>query len=587
MQGNICGVTPGFEEKPLAVWPHPRHYSSKVCVSDCSYTLGLEEDTKMALRYKSHKLVYYCIPSPVSNSSVDFSFDFEAGFQNKIDMASRAMGDLYSAWPVLLGSAFIALAATFLVLAGVRKCAGVLVLLCICLVLIAGVVCGGLLLRAGLSSDLVLSEQRKALQIAGGVVLGLTLVFLVVVCFLRKSIRIAVEVVEESASVLFDMPVLVFFPVGPFVIAIGYLAFWVFTALCIYSVTTSTIEPVNEDVQRYSLLAFPDRPDLNGTASAGLGAFNGNPSTMKDFKIVDSWRYYAAYHVFHGLWNMQFIFYFAYLVFAGATADWYFSKRDSAGNKVRGTGPAELSTWPVSEAVGRVLKNHLGTVAITSLIIAIVQFIRGVIKYLEKRTKGTPPNQCQKALFKCIGCCLKCLECCLDKVNKNALVWTAIYGDGFCTAACSSFALVWRNLHRVAAITVVTTLVLTLAKVAVAALTAGVGLIILQFAFFETVSSTILPTVMIFAIGYSVAALFMIVFASVIDTIFLCFLVDAEVNSAGNMFASQELQELVGKYKDESQAKATEEVELQTARGGQKKVADGSYEAAATQHPED
>lgn len=44
----------------------------------------------------------------------------------------------------------------------------------------------------------------------------------------------------------------------------------------------------------------------------------------------------------------------------------------------------------------------------------------------------------------------------------------------------------------------------------------------------------------------------MVVYETTIDTVFICFLVDEEVNGTGKMFASEKLQRLVGKYKPES-----------------------------------
>lgn len=86
---------------------------------------------------------------------------------------------------------------------------------------------------------------------------------------------------------------------------------------------------------------------------------------------------------------------------------------------------------------------------------------RMVVRYLERQTVGKPPNPVQKALFCVIKCFLRCLECCLDKINKYSLSWTAVYGDGFCISVCSSFALVWRNLFRVAAVNTVLSLYLS------------------------------------------------------------------------------------------------------------------------------
>jgi len=75
----------------------------------------------------------------------------------------------------------------------------------------------------------------------------------------------------------------------------------------------------------------------------------------------------------------------------------------------------------------------------------------------------------------------------------------------------------------------------------------------------DDISSPVIPTLVMFLIGYVVSSLFMMVFDTAIDTIFLCFLVDCEHNGNGDegyMLASKELQKLVGKYKSESKEEA-------------------------------
>ena len=216
-------------------------------------------------------------------------------------------------------------------------------------------------------------------------------------------------------------------------------------------------------------------------------------------------------------------------------------------------GEGELSRFPIVKSCCRSFKYHLGTVSLCALIIAIVQFIRYVIMYIEAQTKGDPPSKIQKAIFCAIHIYLKCLECCLDKLNRNALIWTAIWGDGFFTAACAAFGLLWRNLGRVAAINTVSFSLLLLSKVAVAAInTAAFG------AFFNynpavEVSSWMAPCLVIFVASYGISHIFMAVFQAIIDTIFICFLVDCEQNEHVGMLASKSLQNIIGAYSEESE----------------------------------
>ena len=121
----------------------------------------------------------------------------------------------------------------------------------------------------------------------------------------------------------------------------------------------------------------------------------------------------------------------------------------------------------------------MGTVICAALIIAIINFLRLCLEYIDQKTKGTQ-NEVTKAIICATRCCLWCLEKCMDKVSKNALIWTAIYGDNFAQAACNSFKLLWRNAMRVAAISVVSEYLLLFGKLFVAVCTTLVAALIYE-----------------------------------------------------------------------------------------------------------
>jgi len=122
----------------------------------------------------------------------------------------------------------------------------------------------------------------------------------------------------------------------------------------------------------------------------------------------------------------------------------------------------------------------------------------------------------------------------------------AIYGDSFVPSACSSFNLIWCNLARVAAIHLVSGTLLTIGKVLVALLSAGSMSFIIMSLYENDISSIAVPTFLAFIIAFLVASLFMVTYDTVIDTMFLCFLVDEKFNQGtGQMYASPSLIALV------------------------------------------
>jgi len=231
--------------------------------------------------------------------------------------------------------------------------------------------------------------------------------------------------------------------------------------------------------------------------------------------------------------------------------------------------PNSLPSSPVCASCWRAMRFHMGTISFSSLIIAVIQFVRWCVAYVEEKTRGDPRSKCQQAVFCLCYCLLWCLECCMDKISKNALVFTAIYGDSFCPAVCGSFALIFSNLGRVAAINMVSHTVMGMGKLLISLATAGICAIIMNQAYgSKEVSGIALPVVICFLIGYMVATFMIGVFETAVDTIFICFLVD-EASAKGNtpLRASAELQALVGKYADESKKIADEKKKNGTRAG--------------------
>lgn len=102
------------------------------------------------------------------------------------------------------------------------------------------------------------------------------------------------------------------------------------------------------------------------------------------------------------------------------------------------------------------MRYHLGTVAIASLIIAVIEFIRWTVRFIEAKTKGKDgqQNRLQKCVFCMIYCCLRCLECCMDKINKNALIWVCTLAFVYlctlafmCSSICAGVVQLYVSVH--------------------------------------------------------------------------------------------------------------------------------------------
>jgi len=114
----------------------------------------------------------------------------------------------------------------------------------------------------------------------GGILIAVVVIFLCVVLALFSRIRIAVEVIKESARCVVDMFLVLFFPLAPLFFFVVYMFAWLAGALTINSVGTAT-----EVTTPATLLTF-------GADHSASGSSNGNPATSTLY-LSDSSFWYA------------------------------------------------------------------------------------------------------------------------------------------------------------------------------------------------------------------------------------------------------------------------------------------------------
>lgn len=536
--GNLCqGETPYGYYPNLALSNNVPSFDPAItaCAASCSVTM-MPSNVISVYPSTSDPYTKICYPDVASAAEM-----LVGG-----DILAQMMGDLETSLAVIGAAVGASIVIAFLYAWLMKRCAGVVVWLAVIGILLG---LGGVSFFFGWKGcvaplDAMCSEEQKAAALARGQELqsqiisyscaGLFLIFGLVICCLRKRIKIAVEVVKSASRAIGDMPMMIFFPIIPMLVSTAFTFGWVYMSMYIYT-TADKAE-----------LPLPDGVVLPSAYSA--------ETTYVDYAPDEQMQGVLWGHLFFFLWVCQFIVYFVYIAQSGAVADWYFSRREEeTGKKARGKGDEQLARFPLCRSLGRVFRYHFGTVAFASFLVALIQFIRVVFEYMARKF-DKKNNPVAKALVCCIRCALWCLEKIMDAISKNSLVFTAIYGDAFCPACYGSFKLVWRNLARVAAVSMVAHYVMFLGKVLVAAASTGVLVAILTLVepYKSTVSDPLLPAALTFILSYFVGSFFMTTYATSIDTVFICFLVDEEGNE-GQMFADEGLKNIVEKHAADSQ----------------------------------
>ncbi|XP_077991866.1 choline transporter-like protein 1 [Glandiceps talaboti] len=327
-------------------------------------------------------------------------------------------------------------------------------------------------------------ENVTTLLIYAGVASGVTVILLLILLVMRKRISLVVALFSEAGRAIASLPFLLIQPLWTF-LAVGVLAgYWLGV---------------------YLYLSTAGQPELD--ESTGFVEF-------VDDEMID---YFFWYHLFGLLWGAAFLWACQEITIAGAVAIWFFT-RDKK----------KMPMFPILKSIGRVMRYHLGSVAFGSFLIALVQMARIVLGYIQSKLHGAE-NKLLQYILKCLQCCLWCFEKFLKFINRNAYIEIAIYGHNFCKAAQKAFTVIVSNALRLAAINSVGDFCLFLGKVAVVCATAVIGFeVFLKDV--EDVHFVAIPIALACVFAYIVSHTFLSVYEMTIDTIFICFCEDCDMN---------------------------------------------------------
>jgi hypothetical protein len=509
-----------FEERICA-------YEETVTVSN--YVQKTVEGKCAAYQLESAAILNRCVPMVGMTAAIADATNQNATTVNSTNPISsilgagrdgtmRAVADLTVTWPVIAASTGAAIIITFIWMGLLQWFSGVLVWLTIILsnvVFLFGATWlfffwqsklaalnGGVYepLNSPLGSQIgphvglfgktaATKNQVDLLQTAFIIVATVAGILLLLTIGMFKRIRIAVAIIKQAATAMLRMPLIMVFPLFVWTMMLANFAY--FIAILCYIVTPT------------------------GPMTVSIELFN---VVWKDPQINN---YVLAYHIFGFLWTQFFLSGINQVTIAGAIASWYWLLDKKQKLKS-----------PVLKALGRTFLYHLGSIAVGSLLIAIVEFIR-ILLYQIQRKVSKSNNQHLKYLIACLQCFLKIVSILVKFINKNAYIYLAITGKAFFKAAGEATGLLMRNALRTVAVDFVSDFVMFLSKLVVASVTGFISYIYIT-SYSGTLGASIhepLVTVVLVAIAaFMVATAFFSVYHMAIDTIFLCFLEDSEKN---------------------------------------------------------
>ncbi|XP_050304964.1 choline transporter-like 1 [Anthonomus grandis grandis] len=337
----------------------------------------------------------------------------------------------------------------------------------------------------------------------------ITIVILAITVFMRKQVDFLANLFKETSKCIMHLPGLFFQPLLTFIFLAVFFLFWIFVVLCLATASnpsTHVISGVRVE-GKGPIATVPPTINPNNVSMSVVEKLN-------HFKVVEyidaDWIQGMWWVYFIGLiWTSEFIMACQQMVIAGAVAHWFYRHKYKSNDHV-------------CYSMGKLLKYHLGSVALGSLIITAFKIPRLILMYLHERfTRGKEKgNECSSCGLKCCICCFYCLEKFIRYLNHNAYTVIAIDGSNFCKAAGTAFEVLTSHALQVATINSLGDFILFLGKCFVTAVTGIIGLAIFrrnpELTFYAA------PTLLVCIFAFFVAHCVLSLYEMVLDTVYLC-----------------------------------------------------------------
>jgi hypothetical protein len=119
-----------------------------------------------------------------------------------------------------------------------------------------------------------------------------------------------------------------------------------------------------------------------------------------------------------------------------AASIWYFSKEK------------QVLLHPVTTALKNVVRYHMGSIVVASVVIPITRPIKAVLGWLKGCIKTHNNCCCNSLLCVCCGC-LNLHEMFFKFLHSDAITFIAIWGNGFLTSGRRAYFLKERSREKV------------------------------------------------------------------------------------------------------------------------------------------
>jgi len=375
--------------------------------------------------------------------------------------------------------------------------------------------------------DINSEELRIVLEVLAYILWVLAFIYCIVVCCLTNRIRLAIAVNKVASVFVVHTPMILVLPAVQALVAGLWTLVWGLSAAFLLSQVPDDYVPKTVFATYAEAYGTSDVPgQCTGTWPTGsvwkdeenCELVNGTMACWRcsQPRYGFDWRFAVSFFVY--LWNNALNIAIGQIIIAGAVVVWFFTKNTNKGKK----NAIRRSLWMV-------FRYHLGSVAFGAFIVALVQFIRYMLKYYEQQAKAQK-NRIVVLILKVLQCLIWCFEKCIKFLNKNAYIQIALKGTNFCTSAKKAFFLILRNALRFGTVAILGSMIHVIGIMFITAGTAVLGYFTLSG--LHPAMAPAVPMIIYIILGYVVGRLFTSIFELAVDTTLQCFLCCEEMQIA-------------------------------------------------------
>jgi choline transporter-like protein 2/4/5 len=175
---------------------------------------------------------------------------------------------------------------------------------------------------------------------------------------------------------------------------------------------------------------------------------------------------------------------------------------------------------------------HAGSIAIGSLVIAVIRFFKYCVVYFaQKIERLSGENQVVKAMVSIATCILGCLEKICDYINESGFAYMAVSGENFCTSSWNGFLLNIKHMTKFSFANLLAKVFILLGKIAITVFNMFSLYYLMKLRNdLDEVSSLLAPMILVGVITLMTASIFLGLFDKSVLSLMTCMAIDIDMN---------------------------------------------------------